>query len=73
MKVPFYFGGTGLMIVVGVALDTVQQIESHLITATTKASRARAVRASAAARAVRVVRAASRQHDGGRMKKLGVE
>ncbi len=30
--VPFYFGGTGLMIVVGVALDTVQQIESHLIT-----------------------------------------
>jgi preprotein translocase subunit SecY len=31
-KVPFYFGGTGLMIVVGVALDTVQQIESHLIT-----------------------------------------
>jgi preprotein translocase subunit SecY len=32
MKVPFQFGGTGLMIVVGVALDTVQQIESHLIT-----------------------------------------
>ena len=32
MKVPFYFGGTGLMIVVGVALDTVQQIESHLLT-----------------------------------------
>jgi len=31
-KVPFYFGGTGLMIVVGVALDTVQQIESHLLT-----------------------------------------
>ena len=31
-NVPFYFGGTGLMIVVGVALDTVQQIESHLIT-----------------------------------------
>jgi len=30
--VPFYLGGTGLMIVVGVALDTVQQIESHLIT-----------------------------------------
>lgn len=27
---PFYFGGTGLIIVVGVALDTVQQIESHL-------------------------------------------
>jgi len=32
LGVPFYFGGTGLMIVVGVALDTVQQIESHLIT-----------------------------------------
>ena len=30
-KVPFYFGGTGLLIVVGVALDTVQQIQSHLI------------------------------------------
>jgi preprotein translocase subunit SecY len=29
---PFYFGGTGLLIVVGVALDTLQQIESHLIT-----------------------------------------
>jgi preprotein translocase subunit SecY len=29
---PFQFGGTGLLIVVGVALDTVQQIESHLIT-----------------------------------------
>ncbi|MFO0600410.1 MAG: preprotein translocase subunit SecY [Myxococcaceae bacterium] len=27
-----YFGGTGLLIVVGVALDTVQQIEQHLIT-----------------------------------------
>jgi preprotein translocase subunit SecY len=32
LGVPFAFGGTGLMIVVGVALDTVQQIESHLIT-----------------------------------------
>jgi preprotein translocase subunit SecY len=31
-EVPFQFGGTGLLIVVGVALDTVQQIESHLIT-----------------------------------------
>ena len=28
---PFYFGGTGLLIVVGVALDTLQQIESHMI------------------------------------------
>lgn len=31
-QIPFYFGGTGLLIVVGVALDTVNQIESHLIT-----------------------------------------
>jgi preprotein translocase subunit SecY len=31
-KVPFHFGGTSIMIVVGVALDLVQQIESHLIT-----------------------------------------
>jgi preprotein translocase subunit SecY len=29
-KVPFYFGGTGLLIVVGVMLDTLQQVESHL-------------------------------------------
>ena len=30
-KVPFYFGGTGLLIVVGVVLDTLTQIESHLL------------------------------------------
>ena len=30
-KVSFYFGGTSLLIIVSVALDTVQQIESHLI------------------------------------------
>lgn len=30
--VSFYFGGTSLLIVVGVALDTMAQIESHLIT-----------------------------------------
>ncbi len=30
--VPFYFGGTALLIVVGVALDTVQQIEAHMLT-----------------------------------------
>ena len=30
--VPFYFGGTALLIVVGVALDTAGQIESHLLT-----------------------------------------
>ncbi len=28
---PFYFGGTSLLIVVGVALDTLRQIESHMI------------------------------------------
>ncbi len=31
LNVPFYFGGTSLLIVVGVAMDTVQQIESQLI------------------------------------------
>ena len=30
-NVNFFFGGTGLLIVVGVALDTLQQIESHLV------------------------------------------
>jgi preprotein translocase subunit SecY len=30
--VPFFFGGTALLIVVGVALDTVAQIETHLLT-----------------------------------------
>ena len=28
---PFYFGGTALLIIVGVAMDTAQQIESHLL------------------------------------------
>jgi len=31
-NVPFYFGGTALLIVVGVALDTVAQIETHMLT-----------------------------------------
>lgn len=31
-NVPFYFGGTALLIVVGVSIDTVRQVESHLIT-----------------------------------------
>jgi preprotein translocase subunit SecY len=31
MKLPFYFGGTSLLIVVGVGLDTAQQIETHMI------------------------------------------
>ena len=30
-NVPFYFGGTALLIVVGVAIDTMAQIESHTI------------------------------------------
>ncbi|OGP97128.1 MAG: preprotein translocase subunit SecY, partial [Deltaproteobacteria bacterium RBG_19FT_COMBO_46_9] len=30
--VPFYFGGTSLLIVVGVAMDTASQIESHMLT-----------------------------------------
>jgi len=29
---PFYFGGTSLLIVVGVAMDTTSQIESHMLT-----------------------------------------
>jgi preprotein translocase subunit SecY len=32
LHVPFQWGGTSIMIVVGVALDTVNQIEAHLIT-----------------------------------------
>jgi preprotein translocase subunit SecY len=31
LGVPFYFGGTSLLIVVGVAMDTVNQVESQLI------------------------------------------
>lgn len=31
MSLPFYFGGTSLLIVVGVALDLVGQIEAHLL------------------------------------------
>jgi len=30
-NIPFYFGGTALLIVVGVAIDTISQIESHLV------------------------------------------
>jgi preprotein translocase subunit SecY len=32
LNTPFYFGGTALLIVVGVAMDTASQIESHLLT-----------------------------------------
>ena len=31
LGVTFYFGGTSLLIVVGVAMDTVSKIESHLL------------------------------------------
>ncbi|MEK6554512.1 MAG: preprotein translocase subunit SecY [Bdellovibrionota bacterium] len=33
LNLPFVFGGTTILILVGVALDTTQQIQSHLITA----------------------------------------
>ena len=33
LGLPFYFNGTSLLILVGVALDTSQQIQSHLLTA----------------------------------------
>ena len=32
LNVPFYFGGTALLIVVGVAIDTMAQMESHMLT-----------------------------------------
>ena len=32
LNTPFYFGGTSLLILVGVALNTTQQIQSHLLT-----------------------------------------
>jgi preprotein translocase subunit SecY len=31
MQVPFYFGGTTILIVVGVAMDTLQQVEAQLV------------------------------------------
>ncbi len=31
MDVSFYFGGTSILIIVGVALDTMKQVESHLV------------------------------------------
>jgi preprotein translocase subunit SecY len=31
LSAPFYFGGTGLLIVVGVGLDTLSQVESHML------------------------------------------
>lgn len=32
LNIPFYFGGTALLIVIGVALDTIAQMESHMLT-----------------------------------------
>jgi len=29
-NVPFFFGGTAILIIVGVALDTMQQVQQHL-------------------------------------------
>ena len=31
LGIPFYFGGTSLLIVVNVTMDTVQQIQGHLL------------------------------------------
>jgi preprotein translocase subunit SecY len=31
LKIPFYIGGTSVLILVGVAMDTLAQIESHLM------------------------------------------
>jgi preprotein translocase subunit SecY len=31
LAIPFYFGGTSLLIVVSVSMDTVQQVQSHLL------------------------------------------
>ena len=38
LGISFYFGGTSLLIVIGVAMDTVQQVESQLVMRTTRAS-----------------------------------
>ena len=32
MSIPFYFGGTSLLIVVSVTIDTITQVQSHLMT-----------------------------------------
>jgi preprotein translocase subunit SecY len=31
LRVPFYFGGTSVLIVVSVTMDTIQQVQSHLL------------------------------------------
>jgi preprotein translocase subunit SecY len=35
--VPFYFGGTSLLIIVSVTMDTVAQVQSHLLPINMKA------------------------------------
>ena len=29
--IPFYFGGTSVLIIVSVTMDTIQQVQSHLL------------------------------------------
>ena len=55
-NVPFYFGGTSLLIVVGVALDTVRQMESHLLMRNYEGFLKRSRHARAASRAMSCVR-----------------
>ena len=31
LNIPFYFGGTSVLIVVSVTMDTIQQVQSHLL------------------------------------------
>ena len=31
LAIPFYFGGTSILIIVSVGMDTIQQIQSHLV------------------------------------------
>jgi preprotein translocase subunit SecY len=31
LAIPFYFGGTSLLIVVSVTMDTITQVQSHLL------------------------------------------
>jgi preprotein translocase subunit SecY len=31
LSVPFYFGGTSVLIIVSVGMDTIQQVQSHML------------------------------------------
>src|SRR5207247_9115273 len=66
-NVPFYFGGTALLIVVGVALDTVSAMETHMITRSyegfMKGGRIRGRRYGGRAAAPRYENAGRRQGD----------